>query len=82
MRIARRRIYEQSDQFKDRYRWRAGVEATMSEYDRRTGVKHLRVRGLKAVKFCATLKALGINIFRAAALRVLEMMPAGAFCEA
>ena len=65
MRIARRRIYEQSDEFKDRYRWRAGVEATMSEYDRRTGVKHLRVRGLKAVKFCATLKALGVNIFRA-----------------
>ncbi len=65
MRIAKRRIYEQSDEFKDRYRWRAGVEATMSEYDRRTGVKHLRVRGLKAVKFCATLKALGVNIFRA-----------------
>jgi len=69
MRIAKRRIYEQSDKFKDRYRWRAGVEATMSEYDRRTGVKHLRVRCLKAVRFCATLKALAINIFRAAAVR-------------
>ena len=41
----------------------------MSEYDRRTGVKHLRVRGLKAVRFCATLKAVGVNIFRAAAVR-------------
>jgi hypothetical protein len=82
MRIARRRIYEQSNQFKDRYRWRAGVEATMSEYDRRTGVKQLRVRGLKAVKFCATLKALAVNIFRAAALSVSEMMPTGALCEA
>jgi len=82
MRITKRRIYEKSDQFKDRYRWRAGVEATMSEYERRTGVKQLRVRGLKAVRFCATLKALGVNIFRAAALRVSEMMPAGAFCEA
>jgi Transposase DDE domain len=61
MRLAKRRIYEQSEVFIDRYRWRAGVEATMSEYDRRTGVKHLRVRGLKAVKFCATLKALGIK---------------------
>jgi len=69
MRIAKRRIYEQSDKFKDRYRWRAGVEATMSEYDRRTGVKQLRVRGLKAVMFCATLKALAVNIFRAAAVR-------------
>ena len=41
----------------------------MSEYDRRTGVKHLRVRGLKAVRFCATLKAIGVNIFRATAVR-------------
>jgi len=82
MRLDRRRIYERSDQFKDRYRWRAGVEATMSEYDRRTGVKHLRVRGLKAVRFCATLKALGVNIFRAAALRAARMMAAEALCEA
>jgi len=66
MRIAKRRAYEQTDTFKDRYRWRSGVEATMSEYDRRTGVKRLRVRGFKAVRFCATLKALGINLLRAA----------------
>jgi len=82
MRIAKRRTYEKSEEFKDRYRWRAGVEATMSEYDRRTGVKHLRVRGLKAVKFCATLKALGVNIFRAAAIRASKMMPLEGLCEA
>jgi len=69
MRLAQRRAYEQTEEFKDRYRWRAGSEATMSEYDRRTGVKHLRVRGLKAVRFCATLKAVGLNIFRATAVR-------------
>lgn len=69
MRLAIRRAYEQTDEFKDRYRWRAGVEATMSEYDRRTGVKHLRVRGFKAVRFCAILKATGLNILRAAAVR-------------
>lgn len=82
MRIVKRRINEQSDKFKDRYRWRAGVEATMSEYDKRTGVKQLRVRGLKAVKFCATLKALGINIFRATAVKAARMMPEEIFCEA
>jgi len=82
MRIAKRRIYEQSDEFKDRYRWRAGVEATMSEYDRRTGVKHLRVRGLKAVRFCATLKALGVNMFRAAVVRAAKMMPVEGLCGA
>ncbi|UCF56334.1 MAG: transposase, partial [Deltaproteobacteria bacterium] len=69
MRLSKRRAYEQTEEFKDRYRWRAGSEATMSEYDRRTGVKHLRVRGLKAVRFCATLKAIGVNIFRATAVR-------------
>jgi hypothetical protein len=69
MRLAQRRAYERTDAFKDRYRWRSGIEATMSEYDRRTGVKHLRVRGFKAVRFCATLKAVAVNIFRATAVR-------------
>jgi hypothetical protein len=69
MRIAKRRATEQTTEFKDRYRWRAGVEATMSELDRRTGVKRLRVRGFKSVRFSATLKAIGINLFRAAAVR-------------
>jgi len=69
MRLAQRRAYEHTDEFKDRYRWRSGIEATMSEYDRRTGVKHLRVRGFKAVRFCATLKAVAVNIFRATAVR-------------
>lgn len=75
LRLAQRRVYEQTDEFKEQYRWRAGVEATMSEYDRRTGVKHLRVRGLKAVKYSATLKALAINIFRATAVRTAGMRP-------
>ena len=68
MRVSKRRSYEQTDEFKDRYRWRSGSEATMSKYDRRTGVKHLRVRGFKAVRFCATLKSIGVNIFRATAV--------------
>jgi hypothetical protein len=65
MRLAKRRQYENTAQFKERYRWRAGVEATMSQYDRLTGVKHLRVRGFKAVRFAATLKAAAVNIARA-----------------
>jgi len=69
LRIAKRRAAEQTAEFKERYRWRAGIEGTMSEYDARTGVKRLRVRGLKAVRFCAFLKATGINIFRATAVR-------------
>jgi len=41
----------------------------VAAYDRLTGVKHRRVRGLKSVRFCATLKAVGVNLFRAAAVR-------------
>jgi hypothetical protein len=73
VRLAERRAYENTEGFKDIYRYRAGVEATMSSYDRLTGVKRLRVRGLKAVRFCATLKALGVNIFRATAFRARKL---------
>ena len=66
---AHRRRHEESLAFKDKYRYRAGVEATMSEFDRRTGVKHLRVRGLKAVRFAVVMKAIGLNIFRATRCR-------------
>lgn len=66
IRLARRRKHEATDEFKDRYRWRAGVEATMSQLDRLTGIKHQRVRGMPAVRFGSTLKAAGVNILRAA----------------
>jgi len=69
LRIPQRRAEEQTGEFKEKYRWRAGIEATMSEYDTRTGVKHLRVRGLKNVQYCARLKVVGVNIFRATAVR-------------
>jgi hypothetical protein len=69
MRIATRRAKERTPEFKDKYRWRAGIEATMSEYDRITGVKRLRVRGFPAVRYCAKLKAIGVNLFRATAVR-------------
>lgn len=72
VRVSRRRIREKTPEFREKYRFRAGVEATMSEYDRRTGVKKLRVRGLKAVTFAAVLKAAGLNIRRAAASKQWE----------
>jgi hypothetical protein len=67
-RVARRRRKEQSTSFIEKYRWRAGVEATMSQYDRRTGVKHQRYRGEEKIRFAAVLKAAGLNILRAAAV--------------
>ena len=69
VRLAERRAREQTPEFRDRYRYRAGIEGTISAYEARTGVKQLRVRGLEAVRFCATLKATGVNIFRATMVR-------------
>jgi hypothetical protein len=69
LRLAKRRAYEKSPVFQELYRFRAGIEGTMSQLDRKTGVKHLRVRGLGAVSFCATLKAAGLNLLRATAFR-------------
>jgi hypothetical protein len=60
---------EESSDLKDRYRYRAGVEATMSEFYQRTGVKHLRVYRMKAVFFSVVKKTTGLNIIRAARFR-------------
>jgi len=72
LRLAQRRAYEKTPEFQEDYRFRAGIEGTMSQLDRKTGLKHLRVRGLAAVSFYATLKAVGINILRAVAFRNSE----------
>ncbi|MBA4396150.1 MAG: hypothetical protein C0394_01980 [Syntrophus sp. (in: bacteria)] len=69
MRIANRRAMEYSPEFKDKYRWRSGIEATFSEMDKKTGVKRLRVRGLPAVAYFTRLKAIAVNLFRATAVR-------------
>jgi len=75
LRIAARRAREYTPEFKDKYRWRSGVESTFSEMDKKTGVKRLRVRGLSAVGYCARLKAIGVNLFRAARVkRVLDTL--------
>jgi hypothetical protein len=66
LRLEQRKAHEQSDEFRNHYRYRSGSEATMSEIDRKTGMKHLRVRGMTAVRLCVFLKAAGVNILRAA----------------
>lgn len=72
IRLAQRRAHEDTPEFREKYRFRAGIEGTMSQLDRLTGFKELRVRGLSAVSFAAYLKAAGINIIRAAAFRKRE----------
>lgn len=65
LRLARRRAKEKTEAFREVYRFRAGVEGTMSDLDRMTGLKHLRVRGMPQVRLAAKLKATGLNILRA-----------------
>ena len=69
LRLAKRRAREDTPEFRNTYRFRSGIEGTMSQLDRLTGIKHLRVRGMPAVSFAAILKAAGINIIRATAFR-------------
>lgn len=69
LRLARRRVREKTAAFRETYRFRAGIEGTMSDLDRLTGLKHLRVRGMPKVRVAAVLKATGLNILRATAFR-------------
>jgi hypothetical protein len=66
VRLARRRAYEQTKEFKDEYRWRAGIEAINSHLKIDLGAARLKVRGLANVRFAVILKALGLNILRCA----------------
>jgi hypothetical protein len=69
LRLARRRAKEKTEKFREVYRFRAGAEGTMSDLDRITGIKHLRVRGMPQVRLAAVLKATGLNILRAMAFK-------------
>ncbi len=71
VRADHRRLRQASDEFREKYRWRAGIEGTISCLKRRTGLTRLRVRGRKAVKLSVLLKLTGWNVLRAAALRLL-----------
>lgn len=62
-----RRLDDQSVTFKARYRWRAGVEATMSRLKHQMRLAYLRVRGMKSVRYAVLLRALGLNIRRCSA---------------
>lgn len=69
LRLSRRRKAEKEEAFKEKYRYRSGIEGTMSDLDRMTGIKHLRVRGMMQVRLAATLKATGLNILRSIAFK-------------
>lgn len=67
IRQRKRRLEDAADKFRERYRWRAGVEATMSRFKHQMGMDRLRVRGMAKVTYTAMLRALGLNLHRVAA---------------
>lgn len=82
-----RRAYEQSEEFKERYAARAGIEATNSELKRGHGLGRLRVRRQPRVRLAVYLKAVACNLKRMvthfvetllAAEKVAEVAMAGA----
>lgn len=75
VRADQRRREQQSETFREKYRWRSGIESTNSGLKRVTGLGQLRVRGHKAVKLAILLKLAGWNILRAAALRLQMRKP-------
>jgi len=66
LRLAQRRAAEESDEFREKYRRRSGIEALNAKLKRKMGMGRLRVRGLRRVRYSITMKALGWNIFQAA----------------
>jgi len=59
-----RRCRERTQEFKDAYRLRSGIEATNSEYKRPYGGGRLRVRGSPAVTRTVKFKFMALNIRR------------------
>jgi hypothetical protein len=61
---ARRRHQQDTPAFKEAYKIRSGMEATISEDKNGHGLGRLRVRGRPAIDLVATFKAVAINVKR------------------
>lgn len=62
---AHRRNQQETGAFKDAYKIRSGIEATISHNKNDQGLGRLRVRGRPAVELAATFKTLAMNVKRA-----------------
>ncbi|MFE4411787.1 transposase, partial [Streptomyces sp. NPDC056821] len=55
---------QQTEEWKQRYDIRAGIEGTISQVVRRTGIRHTRYTGLAKTHLGNILAAAAINIIR------------------
>jgi hypothetical protein len=65
-RLQRRRENQETPEWRDDYRIRAGIEGTNSAIKRKTGLDRLRVRGALSVDYTILMKIAGWNVLRAA----------------
>jgi len=70
LRLAKRRVAEE---FREKYRWRSGIEATNAPLKRVLRIGRLRVRRLARVRHAVMLKALGWNLKQAVRARKARM---------
>lgn len=76
--VARRRVEQETPDFKERHKIRSGIEATNSELKRCHGLGKLRVRRKRRVALSVRLKALALNIKRYVAHLAAKMTAAQA----
>jgi len=65
-RVAERRARQETEEFREKYRYRRGIEATISALERRMRIKRSRYRGIRKMNYMARMKATGLNILRTA----------------
>ncbi|MDO8970991.1 MAG: transposase, partial [Saprospiraceae bacterium] len=75
---ADRRCEQETPDFKERYKIRSGIEATISEANRLTGIKRSWTRGRKRVSSSVIFKAMAINIKRYVAFQAEKARKAAA----
>jgi transposase len=64
--LSKLREREETSEYKEEYAKRAGIEGTISQFVRRTGIRQSRYAGLKKTHLQAVASALGINMVRVA----------------
>jgi hypothetical protein len=65
-RLQQRREEQETPEWRNDYKIRAGIEGTNSAIKRKTGLDRLRVRGAQSVDYAILMKVAGWNILRAA----------------
>lgn len=75
--LAYGRAREETEEFKESYKIRSGIESTNAELKKAHGLKKLWSRGKKRVEFAVIMKALAVNIKRYARARLAQISENG-----